>query len=839
MKGFFFDENDDQKIKIKINKKKIKDPCEKCGLYKNCINPKMKYTGKGKKEILIIAEAPGKEEDRKGIQLIGQSGQLLRDYLKKLEINLDRDCWKTNAIICRPEKNKTPTHAQVNYCRNNLLKTVNELKPEKIITFGKIALQGLIGDKISVNKMEKWVGWSIPDQEFKCYIFPTYHPAYILRNRDDKVLNKIFFEHLENAIEYKKEFSDYSDIEKKINITKDKNEILEFLNSIENGSIIAFDYETTGLKPQAEGHDIVCMSIQTAKNNLSFPIFGKEITEKLKEILENKSIKKVAHNLKYEYEWSRVIKGIDVQNWHWDTMLAAHVLDNRSGICGLKFQTYINFGVKGYDQEIKKYLESGSKSNNAKNDIHNAPIDDLLLYCSLDSYFTYNLMNIQKEKLVDYGCENGFELLMDGTQELSDISLNGIRFDYDEYIKQEKILTKKLKLLDNKIQNSKEVQFLNKNERFNFNSTKQLRELLFDNLNIKIEKTTKTGAKSVDKETLESLELELTKNILKHRYIYKIKNTYLSQFGREAVKKNNDYYIHPNFNLHTVRSYRSSSSAPNFQNIPIRDDYAKKTVRGCLIPRIGYKIMEVDYGKLEVCISACYNKDPELKKEIENSEADMHRDMAAMIFQISAEKVTKKLRYIGKNKFVFPEFYGDYWKNCAKNIWDSVNNEQLQLLKDRGISNLNRLEKHIEEIEDYFWNEKFKIYTRWKERFYKKYEKLGYIKLKTGFICRGPMRKNEVLNLAVQGSAFHCLLWSLIRVNKWLKEKNMNSRIVGQIHDSIVLDIDPVEEKLLIPKIRQITCDDIREYWKWIIVPLTVDFELTKINEPWSKKEEI
>ena len=174
MKGFFFDENDTQKINKK-NTKKIKDFCEKCGLYKNCINPKMKYTGKGKKRILVIAEAPGKEEDRKGIQLIGQSGQLLRNFLKKLDINLDRDCWKTKAVICRSANNKTPTHAQVNYCRHNLLKTVNDLKPEKIITLGKIALQGLISDKISVNKMEKWVGSSIPDQDFKCFNFPTYH----------------------------------------------------------------------------------------------------------------------------------------------------------------------------------------------------------------------------------------------------------------------------------------------------------------------------------------------------------------------------------------------------------------------------------------------------------------------------------------------------------------------------------------------------------------------------------------------------------------------------------------------------------------------------------------
>ena len=127
------------------NKKLKKNSCYSCGLYKNCITPKMQPTGKGEKKILVIAEAPGKMEDLHGTQLIGQAGQTLRRYLKKYGVDLDRDCWKTNVIICRPANNKTPTSKQINCCRPNLIKTIEELKPEKILLLGSIALQGFSG----------------------------------------------------------------------------------------------------------------------------------------------------------------------------------------------------------------------------------------------------------------------------------------------------------------------------------------------------------------------------------------------------------------------------------------------------------------------------------------------------------------------------------------------------------------------------------------------------------------------------------------------------------------------------------------------------------------------
>ena len=193
MKGFF------KEIEKPTGRKKTKGAkkqgCSSCVLSENCITPKMHPTGKGKESILIIAEAPGQKEDEKGIQLIGQSGQLFRNILKEFDIDLDEDCWKTNAVICRPPKNRKPTNSEINNCRLNLFKTIEEYKPYKIITLGEIALQSLIGHRTSITGITKWTGHCIPDQDTQCWIFPTFHPAYILRDKDNRPLKNKFREH--------------------------------------------------------------------------------------------------------------------------------------------------------------------------------------------------------------------------------------------------------------------------------------------------------------------------------------------------------------------------------------------------------------------------------------------------------------------------------------------------------------------------------------------------------------------------------------------------------------------------------------------------------------------
>ena len=107
----------------------------------------------------------------------------------------------------------------------------------------------------------------------------------------------------------------------------------------------------------------------------------------------------------------------------------------------------------------------------------------------------------------------------------------------------------------------------------------------------------------------------------------------------------------------------------------------------------------------------------------------------------------------------------------------------------------------------------------------------------TGFRCWGPMSRNDSINYPVQGAAFHCLLWSFIQLDKLLLSEGLQSRLIGQIHDSMILDVLPEELEYLKEKIHKITCEDLPATWKWIIIPLEVDMEVYPVDSPWIEEK--
>ena len=217
----------------------------------------------------------------------------------------------------------------------------------------------------------------------------------------------------------------------------------------------------------------------------------------------------------------------------------------------------------------------------------------------------------------------------------------------------------------------------------------------------------------------------------------------------------------------------------------------------------------------------------------------MHRDVAKEIFKL--DEVSKYQRYQAKNGFVFPQFYGSYYRECAKNIWEGMDEETFFHLRKQGLDTYRQFENHVCDVEYRFWNERFKVYNQWKEDSWKEYQQKGYIDSLTGFRYRGVFRKNEVLNYPIQGTAFHCLLWSLIELQHHLNEAKYITKIIGQIHDSIIFDVDPEEWKEggLSVAIRDIMCTSVRKHWPWIIVPLDIEVEASEIDGNWYEKKVI
>jgi DNA polymerase I-like protein with 3'-5' exonuclease and polymerase domains len=450
-----------------------------------------------------------------------------------------------------------------------------------------------------------------------------------------------------------------------------------------------------------------------------------------------------------------------------------------------------------------------------------------------------------------------YELLHDGILALAEAEKNGLRIDVDYIKKQKKEISEKIKLLEQEIYDSKFYKDWSKTttKTVNIYSGQQLGNYLYKTKGLKIRKETKGGEGSTDEEVLRLLNIPELNILLEIKKLKKVRDTYLAQYERELV----DRVIHPFFNLHNVISYRSSSSAPNIQNVIKHDKEMMQMVRKAIYPRKGHQLLELDYSQLEVRISACYSGDKKLIEDILHG--DMHRDTAIELFKIKNFDKSKPshsvLRGTAKNGFVFPQFYGDYYKNCAINLvenwgklpkgtWkagqgiDFENRKLSDHLIEQGLTSFKKFEKHVQEVEYNFWKKRYKTHDRWRENLWKEYQENGYIYSKIGYTFQGIMAKNKAVNYPIQCDSFTgCLLWSLIEGTKALKRMKMDSVIVAQIHDAILFSVNPKELKRLVKIMQCIMCNDVRQHWKWITVPLEISAELCPVDGSWAEKEEI
>lgn len=370
--------------------------CGACGLYRTCESPKMVPYGKGRKEVLVVGEAPGKNEDEKGRPFVGKAGAFLRQTLGSLGINLDRDAITTNALICRPPNNKTPDIKQIGYCRPNLLNAIREQEPRVIVTLGKSALISVLEGywKGDVGALDRWVGWAIPlEQHWLC---PTFHPAFLLRMKNS-LMDRLFAADLERAFGIVEDPPKQEDLSKRIEILWDVKEIGKAIRDIDRaGGWAAVDYETNCLKPELPDANIRSCAISNGDRTISFLWLGSEITEWMSRFLRSKRTRKISSNLKMEERWSLKKLGHGVTNWGWDTMLAAHCLDNRPGICSLKFQAFVKMGVVTYNENVEPYLSDHRGPYNRINEID---MGTLLLYGGMDAILEYRLAKIQRREL--------------------------------------------------------------------------------------------------------------------------------------------------------------------------------------------------------------------------------------------------------------------------------------------------------------------------------------------------------------------------------------------------------------------------------------------------------
>ena len=842
-----------RRVQISLN------PCGDCGLFNQVRSPRMSVSGKGRKNILIYGEAPGGTEDKIGVQFIGEAGKLLEDKLKKYGLDLHVDFYLLNAVNCRPTdrrgSNRTPTTKEVKCCYSHVQSELKKINPDMIWLVGNIALESYyFGKGFSNLSVSSWRRRLIHDQENKVQILCLYHPSAVLRNPG---LEHVFDGDLKWAVSCIGRKFKKGDHEGKVKVLTDFDEIISFLDLIKEGTI-DFDYETNTLDPRREGSKILSISVQTENDCFAFPFEYKDYWKgnddlKLKwiNILADPNIKLSGHNIKFEERWNRKHLKTKGTNWVWDSMLGAHLLaQGGERIAGLKIQVYMQFGTPRYDKELQSYMRI---KDVYYNNLEECDLTKLLYYNGLDSYFSRLLRLYQQKLLNRYDWFKKIaELFMKGCIIYMDVEDYGVPIDLNYYNKEKKNLIVQLQKLYESLSSQEELkQFKEltgrdfrlgiKNGKISI-SANDLRTLLYDVLKIPITKRTMIAEEpSVDEEVLSGIDNEFVNEVLSFRKKSKIVDTYFSQFIREEVKGK----VNPTVNQHIARTGRPSCSNPNLYNIPKRDEEAMKLVRRGIVPSTGNQLWEGDYKGIEVCIAACYTQDPVLIDYINDSSKDMHRDMAAELFVLDLDEVTSKLRYIGKNSWVFPQFYGSWCGQCGDNIWREIEDLKLENgmsvfnhLHDQGLKTQKKFIEHCRSVEIGFWK-RFSAFKSWQLDTLRFYERHGYVESLTGFRREGFLTKNMVLNSNIQGTAYHCLLWSLIKLGREQEKRKWKSRNILQIYDAMLYDLDPEEKEEVKKTMIKVMTEDIREYWSWLVVPLQVSFEISEIDGSWASMKGI
>jgi len=338
---------------------------------------------------------------------------------------------------------------------------------------------------------------------------------------------------------------------------------------------------------------------------------------------------------------------------------------------------------------------------------------------------------------------DGYGLLHSGAIALAEVEANGMRIDID-YLDQAILDTQtRISGLEEKLRGCEEYRLQRRRfgQNTNLSSRDQLATVLFGNMGFHSLTSTATGKPRLDEAALEQIDAPYAKGFLRLEKLRKLCSTYLLGIRREVEGE----YLHAFFGLHLVRSYRGQSDSPNLQNIPIRDPVQGCVIRPAFIPRPGHVLVEIDYSSLEVMIACALSGDKRLTYDA--IEGDMHRDMAAECYLLDKDEVSKSVRSAAKGGFVFAEFYGDWYKQVAVNLWNDVKRGGFTTkngtplydhLSGKGIvkrglcevgadSVLGTFEHHIRGVEHRFWNQRFRVYHAKRAAWIVQYNSQGYI----------------------------------------------------------------------------------------------------------------
>jgi len=588
------------------------------------------------------------------------------------------------------------------------------------------------------------------------------------------------------------------------NIVEDCN-LEELELKITKNKICFFNISTEKIEDKEKiiQEEIIAISIYMQEENKVYYI-KKEINEFrdfIKKIFENEEIEKYGFNLTKTYILLKQ-ENIEMKNIKYDIEVAAYILNptqNKYTIQGLA-EEYLNLEIEEYlksfgieeKQNEQLNLFDMQETNKDEQENNNKYEETIIAYC------INKLYNVTMKKLEEINAKELFENIdMPTVEVLSSMQWNGMRVDEKELDRYGIEIKEKLDLLTSEI-------YELAGEEFNINSPKQLGEILFDKLKLPVVKKNKSGY-STDVDVLEKLRVEhpIIEKLLEYRQVMKLNSTYVE--GLKPYINQKTKRIHSFFHQTITATGRISSTEPNLQNIPTRMELGKR-LRKIFIPEVGKIYIDADYSQIELRVLAHISKDEHMIEAF-NKDEDIHKQAASKVLNIPIEEVTKEQRSDAK----------------------AVNFGIVYGISDFGLAGqLNISRKKAKEYIDQYLNE-YKGIKAFMENITEEAKEKGYVETlykrrryipeltSNNFMVR-QFGARAAMNTPIQGTAADIMKIAMISVYQKLKENNLKSKIVLQVHDEMMIEA-LIEEKEQVKKIIKESMENVIK----LEVPLLAD----------------
>ncbi|WKC58099.1 DNA polymerase I [Borrelia sp. P9F1] len=464
----------------------------------------------------------------------------------------------------------------------------------------------------------------------------------------------------------------------------------------------------------------------------------------------------IGQNYKFDY---KILKynGFNPIPPHFDTMIAAYVIDSNTRV-SLDFlaEKYLMHKNITYEEIVEK-----------NSTLRSVPLEIVSNYSAEDADITFRLFNIFKKKLKEDNLESlMMEVEMPFSVVITDMEENGIYVDRD-YLRQYSCeLDKELKLIENEIIESIGIEF-------NLNSTKQLHEVLFEKLNLSIPEDAKQDSTEI--RLLEAVKSQhaVIEKIIQHRQLVKLKSTYTDILIDFINKKTNK--IHTNFLQIRTATGRISSTSPNLQNIPIKDERGRK-IRKAFKPDKGNIFISGDYSQIELAILAHLSEDENLIEAFK-SKKDIHTETASKLFKVEKDKVTPPMRRMAKS-INFGIIYRMSDFRLAKDL--SISREEAKKFIDSYFNLYSKIETFMTNQINFVRKNGYSETLLKRRRYIKEINSQNYTERSSA--------ERIAINSTIQGSAADIMKIAMIKVYDEFKLRKLKSKILLQVHDEMLVE---------------------------------------------------